>query len=627
MFHHTIDQDLIEKVNGIVLEQYDNFHAIKASIPKSKINELKSSSNVKAVEPDIILQAKGQIKDWGIESIKSQRTWDFNYTGKGVKIAILDTGISPHKDLKIAGGISFVSYTSSYFDDNGHGTHVAGIIAAKNNSIGVVGVAPDASIYAVKVLNASGNGFLSDIIAGIDWAITNKMEIINLSLGTPVPSKLLEESIKKAYNHGILVVAAAGNQGNTNGTGDTVAYPAKYDTVIAVSATDSFNRRGVFSATGESIDVAAPGVNILSTYPNNRYVRSDGTSMAAAFVTGNLALLKEIFPNATKEELRKELQKLVIDLGPPGRDVYYGYGLIQSPVGAERISGKDRFEVAVNVSKKGWKHADTVILGNYTSFADALAASPLAFKYDAPILLTSPKSLNPVSKKEITRLGAKKAIIIGGTGSISENVAEELRKMNIVVERIGGKDRFEVTLNIARELGYSDTAIITNGLNFPDALAIAPFAAIHGYPILLTKTQEMPSSVAAFIQNNNIQKTFVVGGEESVGSSVFHQLPSPKRIDGRDRYEVAANILNSLYPNADKAFVATGLTFADALTGSVLIAKNHSSILLTRPETIPDVMNAVIKEKNIKNFIILGGPGSVQNQVIKNLPPYNQQFH
>jgi minor extracellular protease Epr len=626
MFHHSIDEDLIEKVNGIVLEQYDNFHAIKASIPKSKINELKSSSNVKGVEPDIILQAKGQIKDWGIESIKSQRTWDFNYTGKGVKVAILDTGISPHEDLKIAGGISFVSYTSSYFDDNGHGTHVAGIIAAKNNSIGVVGVAPDASIYAVKVLNASGNGYLSDIIKGIDWAITNKMDIINLSLGTPVTSKLLEESIKKAYNHGILVVAAAGNQGNSNGTGDTVAYPAKYDTVIAVSATDSFNRRGVFSATGESIDVAAPGVNILSTYPNNRYVRSDGTSMAAAFVTGNLALLKEIFQNATKEELRKELQKLVIDLGPPGRDVYYGYGLIQSPVGAERISGKDRFEVAVNVSKKGWKHADTVILGNYNSFADALAASPLAFKYDAPILLTSPKSLSPVSKKEITRLGAKKVIIIGGTGSISENVAEEIKKMNIVVKRIGGKDRFEVAMNIARELGYSDTAIITNGLNFPDALAIAPFAAIHGYPILLTKTQLLPSNVAAFIRNNNIQKTFVIGGEGSVGRVVFHQLPSPVRIGGRDRYEVAANILHSFYPNANKAFVATGLTFADALTGSVLIAKNHSSILLTRPETIPDVMNAVIKEKNIKNFIILGGPFSVRNQVVKNLPPYNQQY-
>ncbi|WP_235426967.1 S8 family peptidase [Cohnella kolymensis] len=246
----------------------------------------------------------------------------------------MDTGIAPHEDLSVTGGASFVSYTASYADDNGHGTHVAGIIGARNNTIGVVGIAPDSSIYAVKALDYDGSGYLSDIIAGIDWSITNRMDLINLSLGSPQDSLTLHQVVDKAYSNGILVVAAAGNNGTANGSGDTLEYPARYESAIAVAAIDSTNQRGYFSATGSKVEVAAPGVNVTSTYLNNSYATMSGTSMATPYVTGNLALIKQANPTLSYTALRSKLDQTVVDLGAAGRDTWYGYGLIQAPYGS-----------------------------------------------------------------------------------------------------------------------------------------------------------------------------------------------------------------------------------------------------------------------------------------------------
>ncbi|NOW34915.1 S8 family peptidase [Clostridium beijerinckii] len=160
----------------------------------------------------------------------------------------------------------------------------------------------------IKVLGNDGAGYLSDIIAGIDWCITNKMDIINLSLGSSVPSTALQQEVDKAYNQGILVVAAAGNDGTSDGSTDTVDYPAKYSSVIAVAAIDSNNKRPSFSSTGNNVEVAAPGVSVLSTYLNNKYVSMSGTSMSAPFVTGDLALLKQANPGLSPNQLRAKLK-------------------------------------------------------------------------------------------------------------------------------------------------------------------------------------------------------------------------------------------------------------------------------------------------------------------------------
>lgn len=285
-------------------------------------------------------------------------------------------------------------------------------------------------------------------------------------------------------------------------------------------------------------------------------------------------------------------------------------------VNSKRLDGTDRFEVAVNVSKAGWPNGTkTVFLANYKAFADALAASPLAFKEDSPILLTQLNELNGATKKEILRLGAVKAVLVGGPGSISEKVIEDLNAIGIKdIERISGTDRFEVAYNIAMKLGGSEGAIVANGLNFPDALSIAPYASIKGYPILLTQSTSLHPKMKEAIETLHVSHTIISGGEASVGPKVAAVLPNVKRIGGKDRFEVSANIIKQLYPKADKSFLATGMTFADALTGSVLAAKENAPMLLASPTFTPPSVKDIILAKNIKDFTILGGNSSVPNE-------------
>ena len=287
-------------------------------------------SNVKSIESEVIFTINEDTIEWGIAKVEAPKAWMAGYTGAGVKVGIIDTGIAQHDDLVIAGGANFVDTASSYTDDNGHGTHVAGTVAALDNGLGVIGVAPDVQLYAIKVLNSSGSGTLSDIIEGIDFAISEQLDIINMSLGTSTDSPALHTAVDTAYSSGILVVASAGNSGKRVITVDNVGYPAKYESAIAVAATDVNNLRATFSSTGPAVEVAAPGVYVRSTYLNNSYATMSGTSMAAPHVTGHLALMIQAFPNKTPLEIRALLQLYVLDLGSAGRDWAFGYGLIQS---------------------------------------------------------------------------------------------------------------------------------------------------------------------------------------------------------------------------------------------------------------------------------------------------------
>jgi subtilisin family serine protease len=256
-----------------------------------------------------------------VDRIDAEFAWAEGYTGEGTKVAVIDTGIDyTHPDLiaNYKGGKDFVNKDDLPMDDNGHGTHVAGIIAAcNNNDIGVVGVAPNASLYAVKVLDATGSGYYSDIIAGIEWCI-GKVDIANMSLGGTYDSPSLHAACDTAAEH-ILLVAAAGNSGNRAGRGDNVNYPARYDTVIAVAATDSSDNRASFSSTGPPLDIAAPGVSIYSTYKGGGYATMSGTSMAAPHVAGTLALL-----------LSGDIYGTADDLGSQGWDSLYGWGLVDA---------------------------------------------------------------------------------------------------------------------------------------------------------------------------------------------------------------------------------------------------------------------------------------------------------
>ena len=322
--------EMVEDVGGNLTKMYEQVQVASVEVPEDSIDELLDNPSVKHVEEDIVLKLSAQVEDWGIQSVNIPTAWNSGFTGKGVKVAVIDSGIANHSDLTIAGGISTVNYTTSYHDDHGHGTHVAGIIGARNNSFGVKGVAFDTEIYAVKAFNQDGSAFLSDLIEGIDWSISNGMDIINLSSGTQTDSAAFHAIVDKASASGLLIVAAAGNDGAPDGLDDTVDFPARYATVIGVGAVDRNLARASFSSTGPDVEVAAPGVKILSTYLDNQYAYLSGTSMAAPYVTGELALLKQAYPRLTNKELRLVLIDHTRDLGASGRDSFFGYGLVQA---------------------------------------------------------------------------------------------------------------------------------------------------------------------------------------------------------------------------------------------------------------------------------------------------------
>ncbi|MET3696770.1 subtilisin [Bacillus oleivorans] len=296
-----------------------------------------------------------QTVSWGYEPVEAPQMAEAGLTGDGVKVAILDTGIdTEHPDLKVAGGVCVAESCPSGFDDNnGHGTHIAGIIAAQDNEIGVLGIAPDVELYAIKSLDQNGDGTTATIIAGIEWAIQNQMDIINLSVTTTANDSALQRILDQAYQQGILLVGSGGNNGTAAGTENNVMYPAKYPTVIAVSSVDSQLKRSSTSATGYEIEIAAPGDQILSTFPSdvlingsqsNGYAVMSGTSMAAPFVAAMLALYKEKEPAKTSAELRTLLQQNALDLGVAGKDNLYGYGLVQ---GISEVTEADGNQVAV----------------------------------------------------------------------------------------------------------------------------------------------------------------------------------------------------------------------------------------------------------------------------------------
>lgn len=276
---------------------------------------------------------------YNLTKINIGAAWQSCYQGQGITVAVIDTGIDlDHPDLaaNLVAGKSFVSGTSSADDDAGHGTHVAGIIAAVSNNGGVIGVAPEASLMPVKVLDSAGSGSIAEVADGIIWAADNGAEVINLSLGTVSSSATLKEAVDYAYKQGVLVVAAGGNCGDSsyylNGCSyqDQPVYPGAYSNVMAVASTDSSDNQSSFSNQGSYIDVAAPGSTIYSTYPASSYATMSGTSMATPHVAGLAALVWSKNSGLTNQEVGAQIKNTAEDLGSSGWDNQFGYGRIDA---------------------------------------------------------------------------------------------------------------------------------------------------------------------------------------------------------------------------------------------------------------------------------------------------------
>ncbi|MBH9967584.1 S8 family peptidase [[Bacillus] enclensis] len=266
----------------------------------------------------------------GIELIQAPTLWKNGYKGKGITVAVLDTGCDVnHPDLKgkVKGVRNFTDDDdgdeNNVTDYSGHGTHVAGTIAANEDGNGVIGVAPLAELLVIKVLAGSrGSGDYDWIVNGIQYAIDQGADIISMSLGGPSDYKPLHEVIQKAVAAGVSVVCAAGNEGDSNSSTDEFSYPASYNEVIAVGAIDLQRKSSYFTNSNNEVDLVAPGEKILSTIPGDKYAKLSGTSMSAPHVSGALALIKQYEQAAferplSEPELYAQLIKRTVPLNFP----------------------------------------------------------------------------------------------------------------------------------------------------------------------------------------------------------------------------------------------------------------------------------------------------------------------
>jgi len=325
---------------------------VKKSEFRETLNDLNKNKAVEYAEPNNNVYALVTPNDpsfgsqWGYSVTKAQSGWD---TERGqtneIKIAIVDTGVDiDHPDLsaKMLPGYDFVNNDSNPDDDEGHGSHVAGIAAAStNNGVGVAGMSWGAKIIPVKSLNQFGSGTYQQVSNGITYAADRGARVINLSLGGYSYSKTLQNATDYAHAKGVVVVAAAGNSSSRR-----ILYPAGNPHVVGVAATDSSDRRASFSNYNSSVDISAPGVSILSTYNGARYAYMNGTSMSAPFVSGLAGLVLSQNPSFSADQTANTMYQQSHDLGSPGRDDYFGYGRINAQTTLQRKPIISHFNVA-----------------------------------------------------------------------------------------------------------------------------------------------------------------------------------------------------------------------------------------------------------------------------------------
>ncbi|WP_088229080.1 S8 family serine peptidase [Desulfosporosinus sp. FKB] len=745
----------LKKVPGVLSAQENHLHKIAAaSLPA--------------------LPSDPYFKDqWSVVNGDVQGAWGMGATGKGITIAIVDSGIDlNHPDLKdnIVPGYNAITQSDApgaNQDDNGHGTHVAGIAAAERNNTGIVGVAYQAKIMPIKAVNFDGDGYDDAIASGIVWAADHGAKIINLSLGSDDEafSEVIGQAVLHAYNKGCLLVAASGNYDPSSAKNPGVTYPASDSHVLAVAATDQNNDIASYSATGPEVSLAAPGDEITSDWwslaEGSGYADASGTSMASPFVAGEAALVWGQHPTWTRDQVVEALKAGVKDLGTPGRDNDYGYGLVDvtravtlaaqteetrpSPADVTSLGGSveaiegsaaltlsvpaQAFAASANVSLTSvsipqalpnearfltpafdvewgsetpkemlalncsdpslegmqdaviyhWDGArwitlggelqngeinfglfkpgiytvgtiqaasqsvqrfagttaegtaiqiaqaafptgaDTVILAQANQFPDALAGAPLAYKLQAPILLTPSTALTPDVRSEIQRLAPKTIYLLGGPAALSAQIELELQR-TYTVKRLYGYTAEGTAGAIAKELGTEGRAVIANVNHFQDTLAISAWAARQGVPILLTGADALAEDAQTSLKELKVSQTLIIGGTAVISSAVEDQLPLPQRIAGNTAYDTAAAVLQTYPPSSLKLELATGENFPDALTGAVRAALQGSMVVLVPTKSeLPSSLVTLLTSWKGKQIEALGGKIALPDAVVQSV--------
>lgn len=318
----------LKQIDAKIKTKYKIIPAVSASVSEKHIEKIKNNPKVKDVFDDYEVHA---LLSQSVPQIKADQVHTAGQGGSGVRVCIVDTGIDDdHPNLNpLLAEIDYVNNDSNAHDDNGHGTHVAGIVASTHPTYG--GVAPDASLLAAKVLDFSGSGWTSDVISGIDWCVSNNSDIISMSIGSGAyigtcDNLAISIASNTAVDNGVAVFAASGNDGYIN----AISSPACASKVVAVGAVDKLDDRTPYSNESNELDIVAPGTSIISTYPNNQFDTLTGTSMATPHVSGVAALILQTDPTLPPVSLRNILQSNSLDLGASGYDTIFGHGRVDA---------------------------------------------------------------------------------------------------------------------------------------------------------------------------------------------------------------------------------------------------------------------------------------------------------
>jgi subtilisin family serine protease/putative cell wall-binding protein len=563
---------------------------------------------------------------WAPRRVQAEAAWSLA-RGDGVTIAIVDTGVDlGHSDLaakiwanpgEIPGngidddgngfvddviGWNFVSGTPTPTDDNGHGTHCAGIAAAAtDNALGIAGMAPGARIMAVKVLDSRGSGSTAALAEGIDYAVDAGADIISASIGGTSGTKTLEGAVRRATAAGVLVVAASGNEGGA------VLYPAAYTDALSVGATDRNDVRTTYSNFGPGLDIVAPGgspaAQVLSTVRSGEYGSKYGTSMATPHVAGIAALLKGERPELSPSALGFIIQTTALDLGAPGRDDYHGYGLAQAGPAVATMLG------------------DTTPPESHCTTAVAPPEGVMATIFSEDIGLGV--------DRVVWRLSGA---LPGGAEGVGSRVEVTYPGAHVLeyaaVDRAGNREATRavslevtdtlppVTTTDARDVYYGGSALITltaidRGIGVAEtSWSLDGGPAIRGTTVLANATGD---HTLAF------RSVDLLGHEENTRTVSFrvYGTADVSRVSGVDRYGTAIEASRYAFPtgSAPVAVVASGQDFPDALAASGLAGTLGAPVLLARADGLPTGLLAELTRLGTRRVVLIGGVRALGERV------------
>lgn len=605
-------------------------------------------------------------EQWGPRTISAPAAWDTTTGSSSVVVAVLDTGVAPGPDFdgKLLPGIDFVNDDADPADDGDgrHGTAVAAVAASDANDVGIAGMCWTCRILPVKVLAADGTGSSYDIAQGITWATDRGADVVVLSLGGTGTSRALADAVTYARDRGVVLVAAAGNSGSS-----TPNYPAAYPGVIGVAGSTSSDGRYDWSNHGSWVDVAAPGCN-GAPLASGGYGNFCGTSSATPLAAGAVALgLSMGASGAVVEEALRTTADPVgswVEMGRVDADAMLGaiQVALATPTGGtggagggttdstgstdggdttadpqpdpthtvSRASGADRVATSVALADRAFPDgADRIVIGRADAYADALAAAPLAATLGAPVVLNPSSALRADVAGLVDRLGATEAVLVGGTGAISDAVADGLRARGVAVRRIAGANRFDTAALVAREVGGTE-AYLVEGVNanaargWPDAVAVSGLAALQRRPILLTTASTLPAETAAALHDLGTEAVTIVGGTAAVSQSVADaaaQQATVRRVAGGTRYDTSTKLAElAVAAGADDGAVwlATGRSFPDALAAGAGAARSGAVLLLVDGADLagsPEPLRWLRLRPALRDIVLIGGTSTVSPSV------------